>query len=160
MKLAHEARDVQEAIIAADPGQDESRYNLCQIYNLLGMLFQYQRDVLQAEKSFRQGLERLGPLLQKTPPEAEILRRQAIIVNNLGEVLAQNQRYDEAKRLFLKNRPYWEDLSARFPTNHDHHSKLALTWRNLALVYLRLRPDQGRRARVPPRRRPTLEAHG
>ena len=93
--------------------------------------------MLQSENSFREGLVVLFPLLQLTPPEAEVLRRQAIFFNNLGELYAQNERYAEAEQQFLKNRSYWEDLSARFPTFYDHRSKLALTWRNLALVYLR-----------------------
>jgi tetratricopeptide (TPR) repeat protein len=101
------------------------------------MLFQHKREAIQAEKSFREGLAVLDPLLQKTPPAAEILRRQAIFVNNLGELFGQNERYAEAEQLLQKNRLYWEDLSARFPTNYEHRSKLALTWRNLAIVSMR-----------------------
>ncbi len=136
LELAHQARKLQEALVAADPARDDARYNLAQIFNLLGMIFQAKQDASQSEKFFRDGLAVLDPVLKRVPPDDGFLRREAIFNNNLAEILAQNGRSAEAEPFLLKNRAYWEDLAARFPSDFDHRSKLALTYRNLAQLYL------------------------
>ncbi len=95
-QLLGTARDFYEDLAQRQSGQTNLGGALANSHQRLADISRSVGDQQRAEKEYRMGLEIMSDLIVAEPTNKSYLRNQAAIVSNLGLVIAETSRFEEA----------------------------------------------------------------
>src|SRR5262245_2912262 len=130
MKYYRQALTIAEEIAAADSKNATARSDLISSYNALGDVLS-ESDPAGSVEYYRQALSLVETLLEGSPGDQRVLRRQAYSLRGIAAPLGRLGERDAALRNLRQSLQIMRELSSRYPTNPQvrsglHASLLAL----------------------------------
>jgi serine/threonine protein kinase len=139
----HKAREALEQLVADFPDHAEYRYQLADCWvRLTELHFKYRYN--NKEQSYCLGLDHAAELLKGTKEQPERAEHAILLgaaYRNLGNVLREQRRLDNAEQALLNARRVFQDIPAKAQVSPDYRHELGLTYYNLGLLCR----DMGRR---------------
>ena len=130
------ALELQTDLVERFPGNFDYRYALGRTYNNRGILIGSQAGrINEAVESFGQAIELFEALRDQRDDQLDSLRL-ARTKNNLGVMLRNNNRYEEAVTVYWEAITLLKDLIEAYPEKREYREGLARTFNNLGNVQL------------------------
>jgi tetratricopeptide (TPR) repeat protein/tRNA A-37 threonylcarbamoyl transferase component Bud32 len=132
------ALDLLKPLAEEFPSLPEYEFRLAETLIALGVI-QREKDSKEASKSYHQAIEHLDALSARFPDDHRYPKRTAIVLNNWGNILKTDGKYEDARAAFEKSIKIQRKLEGQFP-GYDSpearscRSALALACGNLAIV--------------------------
>ena len=124
-----------KVLAAAYPDQPQHRLDLSVCHNDLGELFRtLANNPEQAEGNYEMSLKLQVELLKSDPNNPEYQRELTRSHNNLGLLLTNVNRHDEAEKLLMTAINGLEKLAESFPEVSEYRSDLARSNINLGIL--------------------------
>jgi serine/threonine protein kinase len=122
---------IDEARLAAAPGDLELERALSTVVGRLANIDQQQGNLEAALAGFRRDLEIAERLAALRPDNTEYQLDHAISWQTMGELEMRRRRFDDAERALRKAQAILEALVAQHPDAPAYASALAMTWQEL-----------------------------